>query len=121
MGRQELTFFLNVAVCLMAFAPDANAEYSDGMSQYRGYFVPNNWDPEGTITITTNTPPSVYNSTKCGDPVKVEFSLKLDNPAPCDGYIVQEIVGRCSFKDCPKNCNEKCPDNCYLCGGVVFY
>ena len=44
---QMLSFLLLVGGYFAVFVPTAEAEYIDGMSQYRAYFVPGNVDPSG--------------------------------------------------------------------------
>ena len=80
-------------------------EYVDGMSLYRGYFVPGATDPSGLIKVQVGTlPPKKLN---CGDGGRVSFRFELDNNAPGPGFMVQKIEVRCK----ENNCNSRTDTN----------
>jgi hypothetical protein len=65
---------------------------------YRAYFVPNAIDPSGKITIVPLG--DNFEEKACGEIVAIHWDFKLDNPAPCNGWIVQKISYSCLSLDC---------------------
>ncbi len=79
-------------------------EYVDGMSLYRGYFVPNQADPFGDLT-RINKVRCIVGNCVSGGFVSVSHDWLLDKPANSGGgYIVQHIEVSCFESKCP--CNE---------------
>jgi RHS repeat-associated protein len=54
-------------------------------------------DPTGLITVRAEVQPPTG---QCGE-YTVYFSMRLDNPAPVDGYLVQEITVHQDYSLCP--------------------
>ena len=62
-------------------------------------------DPSGMLTVI---PLASNLNPKCGQDGWIQWDLELGKPAPCDGYIVQQINARCTIEDC-KNCPNSVP------------
>jgi RHS repeat-associated protein len=59
-------------------------------------------DPSGLLVATLV--PLHLGELSCGDTAEAAFEISLEFPAPCDGYIIQQVQRHCKVDDCPPNC-----------------
>ncbi|MBV9764303.1 MAG: hypothetical protein JOZ48_05605 [Acidobacteriaceae bacterium] len=81
--------------------------YVDGMNLYEyAKSNPDKYaDPGGTLSVWLLRKKLSADGAGCGDEHYIEWDFELDKPAPCDGYIVQQI----DIYETRKNCVD-CPD-----------
>ena len=72
--------------------------FFDGTNRYLPYFTPNGSDPSGLLVIRRQ---SAKFELKCGEEARIYWDIQLDDPAPCNGYIVQKVQIRCDAVECP--------------------
>jgi hypothetical protein len=77
-------------------------DYVDGMSQYRGYFVPKSVDPEGSITVIPLL--KRLGNLSCTTFGAIVWDFRIDKKEHCEGYIIQEVRVNIRCKDCNKCC-----------------
>jgi hypothetical protein len=71
-------------------------EYVDGVSLYRGYFLPTGIDFGGRLTIK----PLGQRFLKCGKVSGIAWDFVLDVEPGCNGWIVQKINIKCGETTC---------------------
>jgi RHS repeat-associated protein len=86
----------------LALEQDENG-YEDGMSLYRGYFVPNDVDPSGNVVVSFRKRGAI--APKCGPPIFAQrrYAFEISGNWPCEsreGVFVQKVTVHCLLADC---------------------
>ena len=77
-------------------------EFMDGVGLY-SYARSNpavNGDPSGSISVTLVSNVPDQHTVPCGWWVRGVWDFRLSEPAPCRGWIVQQVHVRCTITDC---------------------
>jgi RHS repeat-associated protein len=59
-------------------------------------------DPSGKISVIP-LHDNFLKLKKCEDPSEIYWDFHLDDPAPCDGYIIQKVTIYCNIEQCNQN------------------